>query len=269
MRPPPGFDEVMIVNPYDPVRQQGVTFMRFYPAEPPDFGYYAEPPWGYYAEPALGWYGEPVEYGYYGEPADLAEDPYGEYPYGAYGEPPDFAGWGQVAPQGGIDPGYGYAEVDPALGYYAEDPLVGYYAEDPMVGAYSEDPLMAGYDEVDPVGYYAEEPPLGEPDPVEGYVSMPEMVGYGEPEFADYAEEPLAEDYPGMGHYGEPDMSGYVREAAPAYNPGCPLPTNVAGFEEADLLSGYVRPAEVGPTCTQFTPPPSDGSVPETFKPLW
>jgi len=162
MRPPPGFDEVMIVNPYDPVRQQGVTFMRFYPAEPPDFGYYAEPPWGYYAEPALGWYGEPVEYGYYGEPADLAEDPYGEYPYGAYGEPPDFAGWGQVAPQGGIDPGYGYAEVDPALGYYAEDPLVGYYAEDPMVGAYSEDPLMAGYDEVDPVGYYAEEPPLGD-----------------------------------------------------------------------------------------------------------
>jgi hypothetical protein len=261
MRPPRGFDEVMIVNPYDPARQQGVTFMQFYPSGPRDFGYYAGPPWGYYAGPPLGWYGEPVEYGYYGEPADLAEDPYGGYPYGYYGEPPDFAGWGQAAPYGEVEPGYGYAEVDPALGYYAEDP---------MMGAYAEDPLTAGYDQVDPVGYYAEEPPLGEPDPLGGDASMPEMVGYGEPEFADYSEEPLAEEYPGMGDYGEPDVAGYVREEAPAYNPGCPLPTNVAGFEEADQLSGYVRPAEVGPTCTQFTPPPaSKGSVPEAFKPLW
>ena len=244
--------------------------MQFYPTQPPDFGYYAEPEWGYYAEPELGWYGEPEEYGYYAEPADLAEDPYGEDPYGAYGELPDLDGWGEVDPYGEIDPGYGYAEVDPALGYYAEDPMMGYYAEDPMMGYYAEDPMMARYDEVEPVGYYAQEPPLGEPYPVEGYASMPEMVGYGEPEFADYSEEPLAEDYPGMGYYGEPDMAGYVREAAPAYNPGCPLPTNVAGFEEADMLSGYMRPAEVGPTCTQFTPPPaSDGSIPETFKPLW
>ena len=64
---------------------------------------------------------------------------------------------------------------------------------------------------------------------------MPEMVGYGQ-------YEPLAEDYPGMAYYGEPDISGYVRDMAPTFNPGCPLPTNVAGFDESENLAGYVRP---------------------------
>ncbi len=57
-----GFDEVMIVNPFDPAlgESQGVETMRFHLGEP-EMGYYAEPP----------------DLGYY------AEDPYGEDPYGS------------------------------------------------------------------------------------------------------------------------------------------------------------------------------------------
>jgi len=96
-----------------------------------------------------------------------------------------------------------------------------------------------------PMGYY------GEPT---------EMVGYGEQEFA--------EDYPGVGYYGEPDYAGYVREDS-SFNPGCPLPINVHGYDEADL-SGYSRPATVNPSCDQFTSQPgSPSSPPETFRPLW
>jgi hypothetical protein len=121
---------------------------------------------------------------------------------------------------------------------------LGYYSEDLPMGAYAEDPTMA---------YYG---------------AMPEMVGYG--------EEPLAEAYPDMGYYGEPDMSGYMRDTPPAFNPGCPLPTNVAGYGEsgpygeAEQMAGYTRPTEVSPSCGQFTPQPGPNpSVPETFKPLW
>ena len=57
---------------------------------------------------------------------------------------------------------------------------------------------------------------------------------------------------------------------APTSDAGCPMPTNVAGFGEAQPLEGYVRPTEVSPACRDFTPQPGPTpSVPETFKPLW
>ena len=72
-------------------------------------------------------------------------------------QPPEFAGVGAWD-------GYGYGEYQPAgsepVGYFAEEQPMGYYGEDPN----------------QPMGYYGQ---------------APEMVGYGEPEFA--------EEYPGNG----------------------------------------------------------------------
>jgi hypothetical protein len=90
------------------------------------------------------------------------------------------------------------------------------------------------------------------------------MVGYGEPQFA--------EEYPGMAYYGEPEIGygGYVRDVAPAFNAGCPLPTNLSGFDDVDGFGGYSTPATVNPTCDQITPQPGTAPAPpETFKPLW
>ena len=106
------------------------------------------------------------------------------------------------------------------------------------------------------MGYYGEDP-----NQAMGYYGQaPEMVGYGEPEFA--------EEYPGVA-YGEPDYAGYVRESDGNYNPGCPLPTNVNGYE-GEGYAGYSRPATVNPSCDQVTPQPGSAPLaPETFKPLW
>jgi hypothetical protein len=231
-----GFDEIMIVNPSEPgfSTNQGVRMMRFHYGEPPDMGYYAQPsePYGYYAEP-------PDPYGYYAEP----QEPYGYYaeppdPYGYYAEPQEMSGWGEADMYGEIEPGYGQYEP---IGYFAEEyPAMGYGEEYPS----------------QPVGQY---------EPVGQYGQMPDMGGYGQ-------YEPLAEEYPGMAYYAEPDMSGYVREMAPTFNAGCPLPTNVAGYDEGEDLAGYVRPTTVNASCGEFTPSPyatSSGSVPEPFKPLW
>src|SRR6266545_6715380 len=211
MKPKRGYDEIMIVNPYDPrSNNPQINLMRFH--QTPEMGSYAEPEYGY-AEPEYGYYAEP-DYGYYAEPE------------------------------------YGYAEPD--YGYYAE-PEYGYYGE-PEYGYYAEPELA----EQEPVGYFAEEQPYG------WYGEPQEMVGYGE-------YEPLSEYPEGVGYYGEPDVSGYVREVAtPPFNPGCPMPTNVAGFGETEPFAGYTRPATVNPSCGQFTPQPGiTQSVPETFRPLW
>ena len=93
------------------------------------------------------------------------------------------------------------------------------------------------------------------------YGEQPEMVGYGEQEFAEVD--------PGVSYYGEPDYSGYLRETDAAFNAGCPLPTNVNGYDEAEF-AGYSRPATVNPSCDQFTSQPgSSQSLPDTLKPLW
>src|SRR5215475_2953901 len=106
-----GFDEVMIVNPYEPGSNanQGVRFMRFY-AAPPGMGYYAEAPdhYGYYAE-------APDHYGYY---ANLPEQ------YGA------------------IDPGYN--QVEP-VGYVAEPYQMGYYGDPYAMGGYGENEPIGYY----------------------------------------------------------------------------------------------------------------------------
>jgi hypothetical protein len=226
------FDEVMIVNPYDPAAgDEGARLMQFHYAEPPEYGYYAEPdPYGYYgyygcnAAPSAyaGWgQYEPMNgYGYsYAEPPDMGY--YGQAdPYGYYAEPYDYAGWGA--------PGYGAARYE---GYGEPE-----YAEYEPLNGYGE----PEYAEYEPVGYYADENPIGY------YGDSPELVGWGDPAF-----------------------EGYVRDGKPTYNPTCPMPTNVAGLGEADF-DGYVHPGTVNPIVDTFTaqPGPTPG-VPDTFRPLW
>ena len=289
---------------------QRVRLMRFHNVYPPEMGYYAEPErYGYYAEPeAYGYYAEPQTYGYYGE-ADPTMGYYGQVDpaLGYYGEAdPTMGYYGQVDPAmayyGEVDPAMGYygqvdpamayyGEVDPAMGYYGEvDPAMGYYGEvDPAMGYYGQAPEfagVAGWDgygayqpppSAEPVGYFAEENPIGyygeDPNQAMGYYAQaPEMVGYGE------AEPQFAEDYPGMAFYGEPEFaepefagySGYTRDMPPAFNAGCPLPTNLSGYDEVDGFNGYATPATVNPTCDTMTSQPGTApSPPETFKPLW
>src|SRR5262249_42454540 len=105
--------------------------------------------------------------------------------------------------------------------------------------------------------------------------------GYGDySEYGDYADYGEYGDYGDYGDYGadysefaEPshhDVAGYVRDIPSAFNAGCPMPTNVAGFGEVDSLEGYVKPGPVSPACQGFEPQPGPTpSVPETFRPLW
>lgn len=251
----PKFDEVMIVNPseHGSNTPERVRLMRFHNIYTPDLGGFADD---------YGYYGEPIEdYGYF------ADDPY----LSQYGE---------------VDPSLGfYGDIDPTVGYYGQvEPGYGYYGEpDPAMGYYGESPYFGAYDQVEPVGYFAEEFPVGyygEDLPVSGYGyygedpysqvgyygQAPEMVGYGE-------DIGYGEEYPNVGYYGEPefaDYSGYVRDTAPVYNPGCPLPTNVAGYDGLEGFDGYARPSTVNPTCDQMTAQPgASPSPPDTFKPLW
>jgi len=274
-----GFDEVMIVNPEEPGSDttRRVRLMRFHNVFPSEMGEFAEPEYGYYGEvdpamgyysevdPAMGYYGEVDPLGYYAE----AEPGYGYYS-GYYGEIDPAMAYGEMDPAMGYYGGY-YGEVDP-LGYYGEvDPAFGYYAEAPEygpVGDWGESDVYGS-----PVGYFAEEFPVGyygeETHPGVGYYGeMPEMVGYGEPDFA--------EGYPAVAYYGEPefgeaDFAGYgayVRATPEAFNAGCPLPSNVSGLD--DGFGAYMKPATVNPSCEQMSAQPgSPPSPPETFKPLW
>ena len=62
-----------------------------------------------------------------------------------------------------------------------------------------------------------------------------------------------------------------VRELPPSWNPGCPVPTNVAGLGGwGGGLAGYVKPSSVSPACGQVTPSAAPViAVPDTFRPLW
>jgi hypothetical protein len=213
-----GFEEVMIVNPYDPrTGLQGASTMMY----PSAFGYFHQPP-----EAAYGYgygYPAPAGYGYYAWPfaetdelADYAEDdPYGEAD--EYGETDE------------------YGEAD-EYGDYAEDDPYGFYAEDDPYGEYADDDLA----EADEYGAFAE--------------AGPEMVGYGEDELGEY----------------DPSLGAYVRDMDPAFNAGCPMPTNLAAYGEADDYAGYVRPGTVNARVQSFTPQPgATPGVPPTFAPLW
>src|SRR5712691_3071511 len=147
----------------------------------------------------------------------------------------------------------------------AEPPEMGYYAEEePGYGYFAEDYPVDGYGFAYPVDDYAQE-----------YV--PESVGYygpmgwyGQPEVEGYGQYEPVVQYPGMGYYAAPDFSGYVRDVRPAFNAGCPMPTNVAGFGEPENFEGYVQPATVNATCDRFTAQPgTTPGEPETFRPLW
>ena len=258
------FDEVMIVNPVD--RDGLPRGVRIMPYE-----YVQSPGMGWYGEPApLDGYAEADPYGAYAEP-EFAEAEYAEPEYAE----PEFAEWGEPEAYGEADP-YGFAEFEP-VGYYAEELPIG---EADLLGGYAEPEYgygygygAAGYAEPGygyAAGAYAEpeigywgEPEYAEFDPVgyaAGYAEPPEMVGYGLDE--------LAEEVPGVG-YAEPEYAGYVRDVPPAFNAGCPLPTNVAGLGEPPL-DGYVRPTEVSPVCERFTPQPGPTApLPDQFRPLW
>ncbi len=146
-----------------------------------------------------------------------------------------------------------YAEAPDAYGYYAETPeAYGYYAAAPAGYGYYAN-LPDSYGEYEPMGYYGEYEPMGY------YGEATEMPGYAE-------YDPTQA---GMAGYGE-GYSGYVRETRPRYNPGCPMPTNVHGFGEAEVLQGYVKPSTVNPTCGQFASQPGqEPPPPDNFKPLW
>ena len=243
MRGKPGFDEVMIVNPSDPgdFPGQGARLMTYYGGVPAGFGYYGQPAAFGLTPNGYGYYGG------YGEEPYLAEDmPYGETePYGYYAEFPQMGAWAEAEPYGAYDP----------VGYFAEDYPVGWPGSAPALGYMAEAPEAYGYG---PVGWYG---------------AVPEMVGYGEYEpVAAYGPgyANVGEAYPEYGYYAEPNVDGYVREAPAPFNAGCPLPTNVAGFAEAQPLEGYVQPSTVNASCDRYTAQPGpETSVPETFKPLW
>ena len=248
----PKYDEVMIVNPSNGNinSDQRVRLMRFHDIYPPAVSGFAQPY-------SYGYYGGPQAYGYYGE-----EEP---ALYGYYAEDP------------ALDPTYGYyGDVDPnqVYGYYGQanpEQLYGY-------GYYSEEPQPPGsgwegygygqyvpptYPEPGPVGYYAEEVPIYNQNqmPMGYYGYAPGTAGYSEP-------QPQYES-PSAANYSQSDYSGYAREVSPPrFNAGCPLPTNVSGFDEG--FAGYSRPATVNPSCDQFTEQPgSPAAAPDTFRPLW
>jgi len=235
-------------------------------------GYYAEAPngYGYYAEPQVdyGYYAEPqVDYGYYAAPAGgygyYAQAPAG---YGYYAAPANGYGYYANLP----DPGqYGYAEP----GYDHYDP-VGYVAGEYPMESYGDPYSMGYYGEQEPMdyrGYYGQ--------PVGYYAAGPEMEGYGYGPVGYYAEtpahpqyEPMAEAYPEKEGYGDcgQGYAGYVRQTEPAFNAGCPMPTNVHGYGETETVEGYVKPTTVNPACDHFTPQPGQRApIPDNFKPLW
>ena len=237
-----GFNEVMIVNPYEPGSEpnQGVKLMRFYNAPQP-VGHYG----GYYGEPAemYSYYAAaPTGYGYY---SNLS---------GYYGEiDPNYAEYEPAGYYGAYEPVGYYSEYEPVSYYGAYEPMA-YYSEYEPAGHYGEYGPMAYYSEYEPTGYY------GEHEPVAYYGESPEMPGYAE---YDPGMQPGIADYGG-------GYAGYVREARPRYNAGCPMPTNVHGMGEAETIQGYVRPSTVNPSCGQFTPQPGqEPQPPDNFKPLW
>ena len=236
------FDEVMIVNPFDPNVgfEQGVRLMGYPYTQMPNIDYYGQP----VPPPEEG-------YGYF------ADAPY--QPIGYYAAMPEEAGWSQPETYPPYGPGYGHYQPLYGAGQPQPEPYepVGYYADEYPPGVYGED---------SPLDYYADDvyPSVESYEPTVGWYGQPLVT----PDYPQYGAPP--EEYPLMGYYGGPEYAGYVRDVPPPFNAGCPLPTNVAGFSAEEQLEGYVRPVDVSPTCERFTPQPGPTpGVPETFRPLW
>src|SRR5436189_203577 len=97
------------------------------------------------------------------------------------------------------------------------------------------------------------------PAPGFGYYADP--YGYYADPYGFYAD-PYAQPDPGMGLY--------VSETDPAFNAGCPMPTNVHGVDEDPTLGAYIRPENVNAACERFVPQPgTPPGLPETLRPLW
>ncbi len=226
----PQYDEVMIVNPVDPDRGFQQGVRLM--------NYYAgQPGMGYYA----GW---PAGYaGYSADPNDGMQG-YGQvYPYG-YAEAPELMGWGYPY---GVAPGY--TEPEP-VGYYADEVPMGYTGE------------PEGYGETDAYGDYGLAP--------QGDITMPYPPRRPRPQGGRVSGLDQTYIDPSVQGYADPEMAGFVRDGEPRFNAGCPMPTNVAGYEEAAPLEGYVAPRGVSPSCGNLSPGPMpSGSEPETFRPLW
>ncbi len=247
-----GFDEVMIVNPYDPRHGEGARLMQFHQVGWPGYGQYADPYAGYgfagygYADPYG--YGEPYGYAGYGYagPYAYAADPYAyALPYG-YGYPEDtqaYAGYGEYAePYGYYADPYGYPETPPdQFDGYAEDETVGYYPQDDPFNGYAAEPedAMAGGAYADP---YGEDP--APYDAMNGYAAEGDELAGG-------------------------DYAGYVRSRRDRCAAGCMAPTGVAGPEDG-AFDGYTAPAGAGASCGDFRPgPDATAEVPDTFRPPW
>ncbi len=247
-----GFDEVMIVNPYDPRDGGGARLMQFHQVGWPGYGQYADPYAGY----GLAGYGYAQPYGYadpYGYAGYGYAEPYAYAPPWGYGYPEDpnaYAGYGDYAepygeyaePYGYYADPYGYPEPDAFDGYAAQDDTVGYYAQDDPTNGYAAEPeadAMAGYAYADP---YAADP--ASYDAMNGYAAEgDEMAG------AEYA--------------------GYVRSRRDRCAGRCGSPTGVAGPEEG-AFDGYTAPAGPGASCGDFRPgPDATVDVPDTFRPHW
>lgn len=251
------FDEVMIVNPYDPGSQlQGAKFMQFHYV--PGYGYYQAPAgYGYYAAPDYanyGYYGQqfppqPNEYGYVAVPQYGTVPEYQQYAeYPEYAEYPDQPGYPQYA-------GYPYAAYPTYAEYpeYAEYPDYAEYPEySGYAPGYAEYPIYAQ----NPAATYAEYPTA--PVPPE-YAEVP-------PDYPQYAENP---EMVGWGEAAPQEFDGYQRARSAPFNPGCMLPTNVNGYGEMGAMSGYMPPTTPNPTCNQFTGSATTPNVTDPFRPLF
>jgi hypothetical protein len=244
------FDEVMIVNPYDPsVDGEGEKVM-------------------------LGHYGNWSGLGYYADPYAYADDPSayaGSYGYG-YGDPYAY-GYGYADPYGYGDP-YGYAN---AYGY--AQPYYGYGMQPPGYGyAYGPEPSELQDSEADPFGDYAQDDPSMSAVPDEAFdgygCSCGGRGGYGQDD--GYGQNvPPPDDFADGDPNGYADpygYSGYVPDAPSRFNAGCPMPVN-AGLSDDESMNGYegyVPTANVNASCAGFRQGPrSSRDVPDTFRPLW
>ena len=244
------FDEVMIVNPYDPSADgEGEKLM---------FGHYGWSGLGHYADPYT-----------YAEAPWTQADSYGYADPYAYGDPYGYAGYGYADPYAYADPYYGY-------GYGYADPYGDAYPY-----GYAYEPEPSEFQDAETADFAQDDPSIyGVPDDAfdgyGGYGCNCGGGGYGQGHAQGYGQEtPPPDDFAqdDIGGYADPyGYGGYVAERPSRFNAGCPLPVNV-GIGEDESISGYegyVPTADVNASCSGFQRgPASPAGVPDTFRPLW
>jgi hypothetical protein len=224
------FDEVMIVNPYDPSTDgEGERLM---------FGHYGWPGFGYYADPYA--YAAPYAYA----------DPYG-YADGGY-----VNGYGYADPYAYADPyyGYGYGYADPYGYAYAAAPAE--FPDAPAADFAQDDPSIYGVpdDAIDGYGGYGCNCGVGG----YGQTDIPPADSFAQDDINGYA------DPYGYGGYVAERPPRFNAGCPLPVNVGIGDDESVNGYE------GYVPTADVNASCSGFRPgPASPADVPDTFRPLW